>query len=310
MQKPSVGLVITTYNDAQFLSSALQSSFAQAHPFDEIIVVDDGSTISPEPIVAEFKGAHFIRQKNTGLSSARNTGLASVTSDFVVFLDADDLLQPTAVAEGLNSHYNHQDAAFVYGGYRVVSEDGNPLSDTIFNDISDSPYSKLLIINYIAMHATVMYKRQLLYDVGGFDPGLPCCEDYDIYLKISRLYPIYGYHALVAEYRHHSSNMTRNYSRQLYWVLQVHLRQALFLDEDSAVYNCWKTGQAKWKDFYASEAFGRALLEYRDRRRLLVSLRYFLMALKLSLPYTCKRGCTMFQRYVLRGLSFFRKSQC
>ncbi|CAK6686867.1 glycosyltransferase family 2 protein [Synechococcus sp. CBW1107] len=307
MQKPSVSLVITTFNDAQFLSSALQSSFAQTHPFDEIIVVDDGSTISPEAIVAEFQGAHFIRQKNAGLSSARNTGLAAVTSDFVIFLDADDLLLPTAVAEGLNSHNGHINAAFVYGGYRIISADGNPLTDIIFNDINSSPYSKLLITNYIAMHATVMYRRQLLADVGGFDPGLPCCEDYDIYLRIARLYPIFGHHSLIAEYRHHSSNMTRNYRKMLHWALQIHLQQTAYLGEFPEAFDCWKAGQRNWRYFYASEAFGSALREYHEQRRLLVVLRFLLMAMKLSLPYTCKRGCKVFSRFMLRAFFFNSK---
>jgi SAM-dependent methyltransferase len=68
----------------------------------------------------------------------------------------------------------------------------------------------LLRGNYIAMHATVLYRREVLISAGGFDPSLRACEDYDLYLRIARVAPIEQHDAIVAEYRRHEANMSRD----------------------------------------------------------------------------------------------------
>ena len=77
-----------------FLEAALRSALAQSVPADEIIVVDDGSTDHPEKVTVRFPEVRLIRQPNAGLSAARNTGWRAATTEFVVFLDADDRLLP------------------------------------------------------------------------------------------------------------------------------------------------------------------------------------------------------------------------
>src|SRR5687768_9785634 len=100
-QPPTVGIVITTYNHAHFLSEALDSAVAQTRAADAIVVVDDGSSDNPGEVVTRFPGVRLIRQDNRGLSAARNRGLAALTTSHVVFLDADDRLEPRAIEAGL-----------------------------------------------------------------------------------------------------------------------------------------------------------------------------------------------------------------
>jgi len=71
----SVAVVVTTFNDAEFLLDALRSVFAQTHAPKEVIVVDDGSDESPAYLVKTFPAVTLIRKKNGGLASARNVGL-------------------------------------------------------------------------------------------------------------------------------------------------------------------------------------------------------------------------------------------
>src|SRR4051794_29900976 len=97
----TVAVIIPTFNHAHFLADAIGSVLAQTRAADEIIVVDDGSTDDPAAVVAEFREVRFIRQNNRGLSAARNTGLASCATRYVVFLDADDRLLPIALQAGL-----------------------------------------------------------------------------------------------------------------------------------------------------------------------------------------------------------------
>ena len=85
---PCVSLVVNTYQQAEDLPAALGSALAQSRPFDEIVVVDDGSTDDPAAVVGRYPAVRLVRQANAGLAAARNAGLAAATGDFVVFLDA------------------------------------------------------------------------------------------------------------------------------------------------------------------------------------------------------------------------------
>src|ERR1039457_6418785 len=99
---PSISVIIPAYNAELFLGQAIESVINQTHTNWEVIIVDDGSTDSTFSIASEFvhrdSRIRLIRQNNAGASSARNYGFAesSPSSEYVLFLDADDVLAPNA----------------------------------------------------------------------------------------------------------------------------------------------------------------------------------------------------------------------
>lgn len=97
-RKPSIAVIIDSYNMEQYLRAAVESVLAQDEPPDEFVVVDDGSTDGSRQILDDFgPRVRVLHQDNQGQAGAFNTGLASVTSDVVLLLDADDLLLPGAI---------------------------------------------------------------------------------------------------------------------------------------------------------------------------------------------------------------------
>src|ERR1700723_279677 len=218
----TVTVVITTYNDADFLHEALASVALQQKVPNEIFVVDDGSEVSPAPIVADFPQARLIHKPNGGLASARNAGMRAASTKYIIFLDADDRLRPNAIAAGLDCFAQSPDSAMVYGAHIRIRADGTPLGDDIYHPASKDPYADLLAGNGIGMHATVLYRRDILLAEGGFDEGLRRCEDYDVYLRLARKYPVASHPEIVAEHRWHGRNISRDTARMLRAVLFVH----------------------------------------------------------------------------------------
>lgn len=102
---PQLSLVVPVYNVAPYLPRCLESLAALSPPADEIIVVDDGSTDDCPRILVEFQSRlpqmRVIRQENSGLSAARNTGLDAARGKYLAFVDSDDFLEPDAYAEAL-----------------------------------------------------------------------------------------------------------------------------------------------------------------------------------------------------------------
>src|SRR5438874_6230903 len=95
-----VSVIIPCYNQAHFLHEAIQSALAQTYSHREILVVDDGSADNTAEVTAGFAGIRYIRQENSGVSTARNTGLRESRGEYLIFLDADDRLLPDAVRVG------------------------------------------------------------------------------------------------------------------------------------------------------------------------------------------------------------------
>ena len=163
---------------------------AQTRRADEIVVVDDGSTDDPGAVVHTFPEVRIVRQEIRGLSSARNTGLWASASQYITFLDADDRLLPIALEAGLACAKTNWDRGFVYGGHRYISEAGLPLGYEQYNPIGDDAYQTFLRGNVIGMHATVLYRRDRLVEVNGFDQRVRRCEDYDMYIRLAHQYPV------------------------------------------------------------------------------------------------------------------------
>lgn len=205
--EPVVSVVIPCWNQGGFLGDAIESVLAQTYRHVEIIVVDDGSTDCTAAVAARFPCVRCISQQNQGLAAARNAGLARSTGDLVVFLDADDRLLPDALEIGARRMTADTRLAFVAGRSRFIAADGTPLG-TLQPRRGGAPYLALLRRNTIRNPAMVMFRRRVLEAVGGFDPRVNACADYDMYLRISRAYPVVFHEAVVAEYRKHAENMS------------------------------------------------------------------------------------------------------
>ena len=243
----TVAIVITTCNDPAFLREAVESAIAQRHPPDEILVVDDGSTESPAPILAGLPHVTLIRKPNGGLSSARNCGLHNARSQYVLFLDADDRLRPDAVSSGLACFRSNLEAVMVYGGHRRIAANGAPLGLDNYEAIGKDAYAHLLTGNCIGMHATVLYRREILLTLDGFDTALPRCEDYDLYLRLTARYPIASHPDIIAEYRWHGKNMSADTGKMLESELAVHNRHRI---QPPHRRKAWRVGQRNWKAWY------------------------------------------------------------
>lgn len=99
MLKLRVSVVVPTYNRAHSIGAALDSILAQDPLPDEVIVVDDGSTDNTSDVLAAYGDRiTVLRQKNAGAAAARNAGIRHATSEWVAFLDSDDLWRPGRMA--------------------------------------------------------------------------------------------------------------------------------------------------------------------------------------------------------------------
>ncbi|MDT8383057.1 MAG: glycosyltransferase [Gammaproteobacteria bacterium] len=217
---PLVSVIVPAYNCASFIEQSIQSILAQKYPNIEIIVIDDGSTDQSTELARHFgEPIKVILQTNQGPAAARNRGIRESKGEFIAFLDSDDVWLPNKLADQVTFLQENQDIGIIYGTFTrwLASKNGcyPPAEQFVANEndssfdaeLSGWIYHKLLLDNYIHIITAVI--RRSLYDkLGGFDESLRTGEDYDFWLRASRITQVYKFSRTVALYRTNPDSTT------------------------------------------------------------------------------------------------------
>ncbi len=183
-----ISVILPTYNRAGFLERAMGSVLAQRCPCGELIVVDDGSTDETPALVARLAArspiaVRSLHQENRGAAAARNTGIGAARGEFLAFLDSDDWwlpkkleLQAAVLQANPGKLIAHTREIWFRHGQRVNQKKKHDPPD---GDI----FLPSLAMCVVGM-STVMVRRQLFERYGLFDETLPCCEDYELWLRV------------------------------------------------------------------------------------------------------------------------------
>jgi glycosyltransferase involved in cell wall biosynthesis len=252
MAAPLISVVIPCFNQGRFLAHAIRSVHAPAMRSAEIVVVDDGSTDDTRIVAKQFSRVLYTYQSNTGLASARNRGLAESHGEFVVFLDADDMLAPGALDIGAAALEAHPECAFVTGRCVMMDALGHLQPTPEHPRLTSDAYTELLRHNYIWMPAMVMFRRTALVEAAGFNKQEHAAADYELYLRVARQRPAFDHAKVVAYYRQHGSNMSADASRMLRETLNVHGRERAHVMTDRVRLAAFKEGRHRWQEFYGT----------------------------------------------------------
>jgi glycosyltransferase involved in cell wall biosynthesis len=263
---PLVSIIIPCYNGEAFLQETIESALAQSYPSVEIIVVDDGST-DRSPEIAQKLPVRYIRQQNRGLTESRNLGIRESRGSYIVFLDADDRLRPEAIETGLSALAERPECAMAVGDHVFVSADGAYLANSRKNCLLASHYEALLKSNIIEMISSVLFRRSILEEFGGFDTELRVAEDYELYLRIARAYPICCHPAVIAEYRIHDTNVSRNSELMLTMTLRVLKSQARYIRGNLRRLVAFHEGHRCWRKQYGRQLASEVARSFSTMRR-------------------------------------------
>jgi len=212
MNDSSVSVIIPTRNRSELLRRALESVCAQTCPPKEIIVVDDGSTDdTAQWIDVDFPQVRYLRQPHRGVAAARNNGIGAATGEWVALLDSDDEWRPAKLERQLDAtraqpcyRLCHTEEVWIRRGRRVNPGKRHAKS-------GGAIFRRCLPLCVISP-SSVLVKRSLLEEVGGFDETLPVCEDYDLWLRICSRYPVlFVDEALVVKHGGHDDQLSRRF---------------------------------------------------------------------------------------------------
>lgn len=186
---PLVSVIIPTYNRRDLVQLALDSVLAQAFTDFEIIVVDDGSTDDTNRALQRYGDRiTYLWQENQGESAARNRGVRLARGSYVAFLDSDDLWMPDKLHKQLQTLGQNPSVGFAFCDAWLIDNNGvkldiPPLGTGLERE--QLSLQHLMIENSVtAGGSTVVCRKSLLSQVGGFDEGIRFGEDWDLWLRL------------------------------------------------------------------------------------------------------------------------------
>lgn len=215
---PIVSVIIPLYNSEPFICETIDSVLAQTYQDFEIIAVDDGSTDNTCALVTGRYGNRVtcIRQKNLGLSAARNTAIAHAQGEFLAFIDHDDRWLPEKLTLQLSLFQKNTHLALVFSDAYIVTSEGKQLctSFKIASPCRGMVFHALLQDNFIPL-STVIVKKEAFAAFGPFDRKYKIAEDWDFFLKVSRACLVDYIPSPLVEYYVHPHSFSKNIELRL-----------------------------------------------------------------------------------------------
>lgn len=275
-----VSVIVPVYNRENYVSEALESILGQTYQNIEIMAVNDGSTDNSLAILKEYQNKYpnkvfVIDQENQGQTRARNNAISQSKGEYIAFLDSDDLWMPEKLEKQLPLFDSN--VGLVYCGIHNIDETGKIIDTELCHpELRGNIYNKLLIRNRMT-GGTVVIRRDAINRVGMFDVEFPAAENWDLWLRISKLYSVDYVNEALVKYRKHSGNMSQDRMLMLNIIKKIlakHCNEKPSTQEEKAAYSKAHANYAyRMGIYFISER------DYRSARR------YFREALDLCPNY-------------------------
>ena len=219
---PLVSVVIPVFNAERYLRESIDTVLSQDYPEIEIIAVDDGSSDNSPAILEEYADSiRIVRQENAGSARARNAGIRCANGKYVAFLDADDMWHSAKTRIQVAHLEENPDVGLVYNDWLVINEGDEHRISEVMDAVQDDGtreidpdesgwlYHKLLLDSLVHTTAAMM-RKSVIDEVGFFDEALRKGQDYDYWIRASRVTRFDKIDRKLSIYRIHQGGVTQN----------------------------------------------------------------------------------------------------
>jgi glycosyltransferase involved in cell wall biosynthesis len=221
---PRVSVLIPAYAAAPFIEATLDSVAAQTYRDFEIVVVDDGSPDETSSVVDAWLARTktpgvCVRRPNGRIAAARNTGLREAKGELIALLDHDDFWTPDKLALTVAEFDAHPETVLV-GHHVDVVREGRILRTERRGPAVPDMYGRLLLVGNAVSPSGATFRRDKALEIGGFreEPQFNTVEDYDFWMRLSRVGPFRFLDRVLASYTvipgSASSKVESHYSNQ------------------------------------------------------------------------------------------------
>lgn len=186
MKDDLISVIIPVYNSEKTIVSTIDSVLQQSYSNFELIVINDGSGDRTLELLQTIQDPRIkiFSYPNGGVSTARNRGIAKAIGKYISFLDADDRWTPDKLELQWTTLQQHPQADLAYSWVYFESELQSSYAETS-SYFTGNVYPELLIKNFLHTASNPLIRKDIIDQIGLFDPGLKTCEDWEFFLRIA-----------------------------------------------------------------------------------------------------------------------------
>lgn len=268
---PKISVILTTYNGSSrgYLSSSIETVLSQSYQNFELLIIDDGSTDNTETTCSSYlvdSRVRYMFQKNAGLAAARNTGIKASSAELICFIDDDDRWKTKKLERQISFVHTHlrnvHNWGLIFTWTELIDEKGEIIGYRGHGE-GGFLYRRMLFGNTVDSPSSVLVKRKVFDRVGLFDEFYRRCQDWDMWLRISKYYQIFPIKEYLVQYREHKDRLSSD-NKEVFYYENAVLKKAL----------CTAPDNIDRQKVYASCYVNRSLAhfshgEYRDFRKML-----------------------------------------
>ena len=235
----TVSVIIPTLNRCFLLQRAIQSVLNQSYNPNEIIVIDNGSSDDTKKTIQTlYPNIRYLTEDKIGVSAARNKGIINARSEWIAFLDSDDVWKPEKLEKQLILNYEFKNKYRFIHTNEIWFRNGVFLNQKKNHEKSGGNlFNKCLKLCCISPSSSLI-KKKIFDEHGFFDEDLKVCEDYDMWLRLTSKENVgYVSQPLVVKYGGHSDQLS-----QKYWGMDRFRIQSI---EKNIKNNCFSEDQNK-----------------------------------------------------------------
>ncbi|MDM9379595.1 glycosyltransferase [Chlorogloeopsis sp. ULAP01] len=216
---PKVSVVMTAYNAMAYLPQTMETLLWQSFTDFELVLVNNGSTDNIVEWVTQLSEPRIklISQENRGIPGGLNRGIAHAQGEYITFLDADDLWDPTKLEKQVKILDENPEVGLVYNWVTLIDEHSKDIGGLIHRHsivkfkAEGDVRKQLLEQDIIGCGSSAMVRRVCFEEVGVFDPSFTIAADWDMWVRIGLHYPFKVIKEPLTYYRKHSRSMTSNW---------------------------------------------------------------------------------------------------
>ncbi|VVB64168.1 Glycosyltransferase AglG [uncultured archaeon] len=201
---PLVSVVMPTYNSERFLREAMESILNQTFEDFEFIIVADKSTDTTDAILDDLQEKDdrikVFDQERIGLIAALNKGCRIAKGKYIARMDADDVSLPNRLEKQVQYMEEHPEIGVLGTGIRYIDEIGRS-GNTLHNPINPNLVKFYLHLENCIVHPSVMMRRDIIEQLGFYNPDAKHAEDYDLWARACSITQIANLHDVLLEYR-------------------------------------------------------------------------------------------------------------
>lgn len=214
MKRLDLTVVISAFNVEKYIEECIKSVLEQTYKDFDIIIVNSGSTDNTKNIIENFikdhKNIKFISHENKGEGGVRNTGIKNCTSEWISFIDGDDLWEKKKLENQINCLKNNNKAKLVSNIISTIDENGRITGWKLGKLSNGNIYHKVLERNGIANGSTLLIHRSCFEKVGLFNEDI-LCADWEFCIRAAKEFEITTSPEALVGYRRSKQNISRDY---------------------------------------------------------------------------------------------------